>query len=1009
MCMSTYSLGSKYAPKTGERDMTLRDQLGHRFGTTRNAVRSGQYQLILGAGASFGARTKRGALPDGPGLVDILAREFPDARISSDTRLPRAYQRAVQSSTSDKVWYLLKDLFSGASHEDWFTTLAGLPWKRAWTLNVDDSYEQAYLKSIRQNFASLKVIDWVDEYVEARGPEVVHLHGHVHGNTPTPIVFSMSEYHAAAQAHGVWHKVLAGALSGEPVVVVGAKILDDLDIETLILNAIPKADAPSIIVDPFISNDNAWELENAGFVIFRDLASNWTHEWVETFGLSGPQLAQVYESRSINIPQIKELEARFAPPPPSSHDILGGSEPLWSDATNGYIAEFGWMQSTFAQIVTWSEASSPGVRIQVLYVPRLAGATAGLFRVAYEASKSGIRVLQFDKSARFDTQRLLDVCAASGPTLVVVDGGHSFIDDFDDLASKAVDINNISLYILLVDRPNNASMIEDRLTTHSYKIEVGSVALRRNKADSHAMVSLLEYQGRLGLLESAPTSARVRHFQGQDIFSAQSEVEHGSGFRARVDQEIRLLTTKWHRDLVILLTLASDGGVQVSLTEAAFALDTTAASIITALDDSDQLGALVEFNGDLLSARHRLRSVDSLLSEKAGAAFLSHLSLMLKRLSNLVSKSGRSRSRSSALVSHLMSAKMLHSVFPNISAASLYQELLSSYGDWNARYWEQRSIYARLTRDWDRAVSFAERAVSVWDDSYTRNTLGVNLLAKSTNMAHRGDPAWRTYYGLGQTEFDQALDRERSTTVARWARLTSTLELIAALATRAEESKLRESAEEVLDDWSSAYAEYRVTLPVITGSESVSEAERLADRFDSLADKIRAQSPIGIQLKQRKAELRATIKSAFSDLQGTATLAKLTAEVISKLDSDPRPDWAGHGTFRRALQDALPHVHVDSDHSATIYSGPEGAPGSIPPVLSKDEVNAKIAEAIRRVCNELTKPTPLGEVANRVNAQLDLDGKHGWGKHLNFKSALLAARPECRIVVGETGAVVHPS
>lgn len=989
------------------RPVDLEGILNSRLTAARNAVRSGQYQLVLGAGASIGARTNAGPLPDAGRLVASLAKRYPEGRIELDMRLPRAYQRAVQVSDSDDVWWYLKTIFSGCTHEPWFTTLAGVPWRRVWTLNIDDAFESAYASSVRRKFAELRVIDWVDEYVEPRGPELIHLHGQVSGKAPTPIVFSMSEYHAAAEAHGVWHKVLGGVLSSEPVVIVGARILDDLDVERLVLNARPHADAPSMIVDPFISAGNAWELENAGFVIVRDAASNWITSWTELFGLDPDQLATIYQSRATNLPQISELHPDRVPPPPLSHDVLGGSEPLWSDACAGYIAEFEWMATVTAQLRNWVAAPNPGVFVRVAYVPRLAGATAGLMKIARGACALGIRVLQFDKSVRFDTQRLLDICTGSGPTLLLVDGGHGFVDDFDDLARRAHQLTHTSLYILLADRPNHSSVIEDHLSADKYPLEVGRMPLRRTRRDARSMVSVLKYQGRLGLLESSSESDRINHFYGRDIFISQSEVEHGAGFRARLNQEIRLLTTKWHRDLVILLTLASDGGVQVSLTEAAFALDTSVESLLTALHDSDQLGALVEVDGDLLLARHRLRSVDALVRDAGGATFLATLATMLRRLAKLVSKAGYARSRGSSLVRHLMSAKMLRAAFPNADASSLYQQILPEYGEWNARYWEQRSIYARLAQDWDRAVSFAERAVSVWDDSFTRNTLGVNLLAKATDMAVREDPAWGTYYTLAKGEFVKALDRERSTSVTRWARLSSTLDLIAALADRAAAGQLRESPEEVLDDWSASYAEFRIALPRITGSQSVEEVEHLSTRYAALRSQIESATLRTNQLpNDGKSDVSSEIRRQFDRLTEPTPLAIFAGAVARSIAEDLRSHWGGYGTFKRALLDAVPDAVITPEKAGTLHpSAPDPHPRA---GVRQPPSEREFSEAIKNVIHTLDRPTTLGAVAARVKQSLRLEDKHGWGDHRSFKEALLAAVPDVQVLSDGPGYVVPP-
>ncbi|WP_344173811.1 SIR2 family protein, partial [Pilimelia columellifera] len=74
-------------------------------------------------------------------------------------------------------------------------------------------------------------LNWTDSYIEHGDLQIIHLHGTVATKSPSPIVFSFSEYHKSAERHPVWNSVLAGAIATEPFLVIGARVLDDPDIE----------------------------------------------------------------------------------------------------------------------------------------------------------------------------------------------------------------------------------------------------------------------------------------------------------------------------------------------------------------------------------------------------------------------------------------------------------------------------------------------------------------------------------------------------------------------------------------------------------------------------------------------------------------------------------------------------------------------------------------------------------------------------------------------------------
>lgn len=973
--------------------MSLSDELGDLFGAARSAARAGRYQLLLGAGASLGAKNAKGPLPDAKGLVSSLAKKFPDAHIDDTTRLTRAYQRAVQVATTDEVWWFFRELFFQCEHKEWFTHLAGLPWGRVWTLNIDDTFERAYVKSVRANSARLRVIDWVDSYIEPAGPEIVHLHGTVGGPKPSPIIFSMREYHAAAEAHGVWHKVLRGVLAGEPVVIVGARILDDIDIESLVMSAQPNSYAPSVIVDPYISDDNAWELGKSGYKVIRSSGEGWVEEWQKAFGLDPKNLESLYSSAAVNLPQIRELSPGGYAPAPSSHDLFGGSEPLWSDACQEFIAEFEWANSIAADVKFWAAGKAPGVVVRISYVQRLAGATAGLLWVAHHVNAYGIRTLQFDRSVRFVPDRFIDMIGTSAPTLLVVDGGYAFADDLNRLALLANDLDDLPLYILLVDRPHRASLIEDHLATGQYKLKAEHVSRRRTRRDAQKIVNVLSREGRLGQLESKTQRERVEHFFGQDVFSAMSEVEYASGFRARLEKEIAQLSVRWHKDLVLLLALASYEGAQVSLVEASFALDTSSTSIVSAVKNSEHLGALVEVDGNLLLARHRLRGIDALLRAEGGSDFLKSLASMLQRLSEVVSdRAHKARTRASSLVRLLMSAKILRDIFPNIDIDILYQQILPQYGDWNARYWEQRSIYARLAGHHDRAVSFSERAVSVWDDSFTRNTLAVNLMSKATALAGQEDAGWRLFYDRAIHEFEFAKERDRAQFVSRWACLTSLLELISVLEQRAAQSGMQEPIDDLLDQWSSAYAEYRISLPRIDGSIAIKDAEKLSSRYTEIEQRL---SRVGSPEKKdaRREVVLSEIRTALARLNEPTELSRIASSVAARLSADLLPDWGGFGTFKKALVAADPDAKILPERSGTYVPAIHADSAS---TFRRDRSVAAddLLRVIRAQLAEIRKPTSLAFIAQAVARQLRLRKQDNWCGFGSFKAALLEAAPD---------------
>ncbi|PZF61430.1 hypothetical protein DEI81_11675 [Curtobacterium sp. MCBD17_013] len=812
----------------------LRDLLGAQSGAAAVAARSGDYQLLLGAGASFGARNSRGALlPMAPGLVTMLQRQYPDAVIEDDVPLQRAYQRAVNEVGADKVWRFLKGIFGSTNHDPWFTHLAALPWGRIWTLNVDDAFERAFRKGERNRITELQVIDWSDEYSESDYVQIVHLHGSILGNAPSPLVFSFSEYASLAQKRPVWDSMLKGSVSSKPFIIVGAKGLGEPDMEATLVNNKPAATAPSIIVDPHVTPGQRKEFAGLGYLVFEGTAEQFTEQWTQLVELDNANLARLYETTAISIPQFTELKLESAPVPSRNHDLLGGSEPLWNDARIGSIAQFDWMKQVLRPAREWVLNSSRESSLHVVFGERLTGLSSGLLFVAAELRRLGATVLQFDRVARFERKRVIDFCTGRGPVVVVCDASHEFAVFFNDLLKDAARTPDCDLLILFGEKRFHELQVDNHFKSNEIRRTTTDIFSRRNKADAHQIVGLLDRRGRLGQLEQQSPESRRSHFNGRDIFSAMAEVERGQGFQQRLGTELRSLKTTWHRDLLLMLAIASFGSHQVSVQEAAFGVQVSTQQLLKECAENPSLNALVEVAGDLIFARQRSSSLERLFEGTESDERLTALSQVTRALSGLATSQGlKEKNRASSLVGGLMVARTLRTVFPGAIIDRYYEALFPEFAHWNARYWEQRAINAKLEGKWGPAESWASRAVTLKDDPYTRTTLGTILINKASVLAEYGDATWIDLYRRGKDELDVALQMDAGNRVAAVSFLENTLQLLRSTLRASPELASSEELSVIRADWTMGYANVQLVGSVEDSARR--RATELRRAFDAL-------------------------------------------------------------------------------------------------------------------------------------------------------------------------------
>ena len=818
----------------------LATTLGARTQKAEAGARSGDYQLMLGAGASHGASNPRGPLPMSTDLVSILSTSYPRAHILPNTSLARAYQRAILDSSASHVWQTLRTIFIGSIHEAWFAQLVGMPWRRIWTLNVDDTVENTYQNTERAATSKMRAISWHEPYSETGDLEIIHLHGHVLSNDPTPVVFSFSEYQAAARERPVWAQVLGGVLGTKPVVSLGARLLDDPDVESLLMTNRPTGRAPSMFVDPYVSDDSRWELEKLGYVVIKEDAETFVNGWAETFALDSIGLAALYAASTINIPQIIQLQTNHVPPAPRSHDYYGGDEPQWSDIVDNKAALFDWMRKLIQEIEEWLEKTGPKSKLHILYARRLTGLSSGILAIAREARHRHMSVLQFDKSSRFATDRLMDYCRGRGPVLLIIDGASDFGDDIDRLLRGAVKDAAVELYCLVSALPFEDLRLEGRLTGQYPKV-AEKVPHSLDGGDSRAIVGKLFDRGRLGALEPMTADERHRHFRNRDIFSGLMEVEHSKGFGRRLEPEIRGLDKIWKENLLLLLALAGQGNRDVGLQESSFAVGVSVNTILEAVRVDSNLTALVEVIGTLLYSRQRGNALDIIIELRGESGALQGLCEMIRALAPIATRQGlRERNRAAVLLGYLMGAKMLTTHFPNQDIDSFYETLRTTFGDWNGRYWEQRAIHSKGIRDWPAAESFAARAVSLYDDAFTRTTYGTVLINRAEEFSNALSEAWVDFYERGRIQFDQARSREPENRVTQFAYLEATLALLGSLLVNTRDGRSSSSSissertADISAEWRASYSVLRLSLNHAAGFKTVSRIERLSQRYELL-------------------------------------------------------------------------------------------------------------------------------------------------------------------------------
>ncbi|WP_433754632.1 SIR2 family protein [Nocardia sp. CA-135398] len=801
-----------------------------RLSALKRAAINGRYNLFLGAGASLDSKSASGeSLPRAGVLAEEIAATF-SVPIEDGDALWRVYARVVEANRQPEMYKWLRSKFYQVSPPEWMRFLALSPWETVWTLNLDDSFENSYAQVSTEYSRTLRSISWDDQYSGIRGLAVVHLHGHVFDEKPRPLVFSLGEYADAAVARAAWPITFRDVYGTAPMVIIGARMRDEPDIEAIVSRRQPAHDAPNIYVNREISSAMASDLQAWGILPVEMTAEDFAIAWADLIDIdidSGPVRSEELALRLGR--QFAELRTDSGLSIPKGHDLVGGDEPVWGEIVTDRFAEIDWIREGYALARRVGAAGSTNVAI-VFTGARLAGSSTGLLAISRILRNEAWRVFQYVSDERPDLEAILGFAADGKPLALIFDGVSDQADDVAELLRRARSAA-LQIAVVAVDRKENDARISGKIPDELLMDrKIRSINRRLTKTDATRLVDKLSELGRLGTLESKPDRQRLVHFRGRDLFAAMAEVEDAPGFGRRIGHLIAELKDQQDIALVFLAAYASRVDRNLTVSDAALMLNSRTEEVVRRVQGVDLLSAVLSTDGSHVKTRHRwmaLAPVVARMSEPVALRTLGDSIVRLRPRLGLVSN--RSRTSTSLLAGSFMIWRNLTEAFPSADLDRWYETLRPTF-DWSARYWEQRAIMSRHEGSAEylaRAESYARRAVSLRPDSYSYTTLGTVLAARA---AAGPEDTIASYYEKMGEAFGTATVLEPNNPVTWLARLRHTLPIVQRMREIGTIEGIRRS--EIEDEWLSMYSSAMAFGRSNQGIED--DLTRIRAQFDSI-------------------------------------------------------------------------------------------------------------------------------------------------------------------------------
>lgn len=193
-------------------------------------LKSGKVLLILGAGASFGAKhPDNQKIPFGNELRDLLVKKFLDPEFEGHP-LASVGELAISESSLIDVQTYIKEIFERFEPNQYHSKLLDVNWVSIVTLNYDEIVEKVYKKSEAKKIVPFVCNDDRIDIVRTSANDIylLKLHGCIsrYSNSKIPMILSYDQYADYESGRKNVYNLFQQLASEYTMVFVGTELVD---------------------------------------------------------------------------------------------------------------------------------------------------------------------------------------------------------------------------------------------------------------------------------------------------------------------------------------------------------------------------------------------------------------------------------------------------------------------------------------------------------------------------------------------------------------------------------------------------------------------------------------------------------------------------------------------------------------------------------------------------------------------------------------------------------------
>jgi len=606
------------------------------------SIMAGELILFLGAGASYGCHSRHGDLV--PMSGDFAKKLAIAAGFPYEGETLDIVYEAARVQLGKRLDSFLEENFKHVQPSTEYERLASYPWKRIYTLNIDDGLDKALSRNSKQNVNKLIATDsFVERNVFFETIEYIKLNGSI-DRLQDGIVFSPSEYAQATASHLPWYSQCASDFVRSPILFIGTQLNEpllkyhleryqSLNAETAGISYLVCPTATPIqiatlkrfkieFIPGSLKDFTNWLVEKIQVPPTPIELARFSIPQLTTF-LSSPEpekFANLFEHVTVvkrdRLPGTERLTTNN-----TIRDFYKGFKPSWSDIVNAIPAELEILRTSIAYV---SGVNYSHNRLIPFLGPAGSGKTTLLMQLCWHFSQApdwDVFFINAEPESLLSTLQAIEESSKASNVLVCIDD----LEFYTDHLLFALTAGRLNKTLLIggeregIWNRRGRHVLMDLYHTPIYVRDF-------TVADADQILGRLRLYGswtRLGKMSENSRRKELLDRAKKQLLIALLETTLGRGFEKIIEDEYALIASEDERLFLVTIALATDRRCTAPVSLIDRALDKMSILRRSSKFAEDLAGIVHQFQ-DTLTARHPVyakylidRVVDPTLAARA--------------------------------------------------------------------------------------------------------------------------------------------------------------------------------------------------------------------------------------------------------------------------------------------------------------------------------------------------------------------------------------------------------